>query len=539
MDGSLLSAYVNELEALRVHGREFAREYPDIASRLDIGPQRSRDPHAERVIESTAFLAGRIRLMIEENAAEVPAAMLAVLAPTLVEPVPSLATIELVGGSESQAVPRGTRFDFYSGGQAMVCMTTTMDTVAYPGTVTVKRIEGTNHADGLSLKFSTRPTGRVVFCVGNDELSAAGLIDALDNDLASIEYVPPDGDPVPLPPTRIVFHGFPNNEAALPVYPNVHPAYRVVGEFLAFPEKFRFVSIRGMRYQANSEIRFYFKQPLPFEGQLPRDLISVNKVPAINMWPSTATPFDIVGRELEYPVRVDALRYRTVECHAVRHVEMFDPNGGKPQRIDPIVGHGEVLGTQVRWGTRRSLSRAGGEIMMYFRGLDYRQIGQQRFLVAPHVYASNRDIAQRVRAGARLTPTESLADWRGRLVGAPSSYMPAIASKGSIEGLISYVRSSASSLILQGGDGLLRDYLRSYPGGASAGWIDGLKAVDFEAVASGGGGSRPEAGVSINVTYDGERYRATSRAMVRRVLGGLFDSQRGINRVEEVVVNTT
>ncbi len=538
MDASLLSAYVGELEALRVHGREFAREYPDIASRLDIGPQRSRDPHAERVIESTAFLAGRIRLMIEENAAEVPAAMLAVLAPTLVEPVPSLATIELVGGTEAHAVPRGTRFDFYSGGQALVCMSTTMDTAAYPGSVTVRRVEGGGrYADGLSVKFSVRPSGRVVFCVGNDELSAASLLDALERDLAGIAYVPPEGSPVPLPISRVAFHGFSNAEAALPVYPGVHPAYRVVGEFLAFPEKFRFISIRGMRYQANSELRFYFKRPLPFEGQLPRDLLSVNKVPAINLWASTATPFDIVGRELEYPVRVDALRYRTVECHGVRHVEMFDPGGGKPERIDPIIGHGEVLGTPVRWGTRRGFSRAGGEIMMYFRGLDYWQIGQKRFLVAPHVYASNRDIAQRVRAGARLTPTESLADWRARLVSAPSAYIPAISSRGSLEGLISYVRSSVSRLVSQGGEGLLRDYLRSFPGGANAGWIDGIKGLDFEAVASASG-RRPEAGVSINITYDGERYRATSAAMVRRVLGGLFDSQRGINRTEEVVIRT-
>lgn len=536
MDSSLLSAYVSELEALRVHGREFANEFPDIASRLDIGPQRSRDPHAERVIESTAFLAGRIRLMIDENSAEVPSAMLSVIAPTLVEPVPSLATIELVGGAESQAVPRGTRFDFYSGGQALVCFATTMDSVAYPGSITLKRLESSRlGGDGLSVRFGARPAGRVVFCVGNDELSAASLLDAFDNDLSGIEYVPPGGQPVPIPTSRIVFHGFTGSEAALPVYPNVHPAYRVLCEFLSFPEKFRFLSIRGLRYQANSEVRFRFRRPLSFQGQPPRDLLSVNKVPAINLWAGTATPFDIVGRELEYPVRVDALRYRTVECHGVRYVDMFDPGGGKPERIDPIIGLGEVVGSPVRWGTRRGHSRAGGEIMMHFRGLDYHQLGQKRFLVTPHVYASNRDIAQRVRAGARLTPTEGLADWRAQLVGAPSRYIPPTASRGSLEGLIAYVRSSLSGLVANGGVALLRDYLRSYPGGTGAGWVNGLTGVDFESVATVSSG-RPDSGVSIVLSYDGERHRATSRALVRRVLGGLFDSQRGINRTEEVVV---
>jgi len=68
LDNRLLSAYVAELTALRSHGREFAEAYPDIASRLDIGERQSRDPQVERVVESSAFLAARLRRMIEESA---------------------------------------------------------------------------------------------------------------------------------------------------------------------------------------------------------------------------------------------------------------------------------------------------------------------------------------------------------------------------------------------------------------------------------------------------------------------------------------
>ena len=52
--------YLRELEWLRVEGASFAKRYPNIASRLDIGLAESADPHVERLIESVAFLTGRV-----------------------------------------------------------------------------------------------------------------------------------------------------------------------------------------------------------------------------------------------------------------------------------------------------------------------------------------------------------------------------------------------------------------------------------------------------------------------------------------------
>ena len=92
---------------------------------------------------------------------------------------------------------------------------------------------------------------------------------------------------------------------------------------MVFPEKFRFVSITGLPLESGSEIRFRFSRRLVLPPVLPPDLITVNRVPAVNMWPTAASPFDITGRQLEYPVRADALRYRTVECHSVESVEIY------------------------------------------------------------------------------------------------------------------------------------------------------------------------------------------------------------------------
>ena len=54
IDDALLASFTGELEALRRHGAEFARLYPDIASELDVDGRRSRDGNVERIVQSTA-----------------------------------------------------------------------------------------------------------------------------------------------------------------------------------------------------------------------------------------------------------------------------------------------------------------------------------------------------------------------------------------------------------------------------------------------------------------------------------------------------
>ena len=547
IDSQFLDAYVAELEALRVHGRDLAQTYPGIAARLDIGPSRSRDPHVERVVESAAFLAARLRRMIEAGAAELPMAALSILAPVLVEPLPSMALLDLQGGNEPRNVPRGTRFDYELGGRALVCFSTTMALTVAPLALRLRRMEPSGGSpDGIGIRIGGRPPARLLLCLGSNELSAAVLMDALDQALAAVELVAPGReDPVPVPRSCLRIHGFARDEAALPVRPAVHRAHRVVTEFMVFPEKFRFISLTGLPLVSGSEIRLRFSRPLRLPSPLPPDLITVNRVPGVNLWRSAATPFDIDGYRLEYPVRVDSPRYRTdsprrrtVECHSVESVDLYGSGGGKAIRLDPVMGLGEVRGTAIRWGVRRVVSRTSGEVLLYFQGLDYRDLGRPRLLAAPTVMASNRDVAQHTQAGTQLRPLDGLGGWRGSLAGTPTPYRPAIVESRAMEMLVGFLRSNMSGLAGESRRGLLREYLKRFPGAEEAGWIDGIGSVTLRPVASVREGL-PQPGLAVAIAFDGERHRATSQAMVKRVLGELFDSQRGINRVEDVVVQST
>ncbi len=538
IDSQLVDAYVAELQALRDDGRELAASYPAIASRLDIGPRPSRDPSVERMVQSAALLTARLRLMVESQASEIPLAILSMIAPAITEPVPSMGMLELVGGSEPQLIRRGTRFDFHAGGQALACFATTMDVFAGNAALEVQRLgPAGRYVDGLALRIRGATGGQPLFCLGADELGAAALIDAIDTSLAAVEVALPNGQTRHLPPSALRFHGFAPEEAALPSRPAGHRAHRVVIEYLVFPAKFRLISISSVATPPGTEIRLLFSAPLPLAAANVRNLVSTNCVPVVNLWPASGTPFEISGRVLEHPVRVDALRYRSVECHSVQSVSMYD-GAGELHALDPVVGLGDVRDTSVRWGARRTMANNVAEVLVHFEGLDYARLGQEALFAVPSVLASNRDIAERVPAGARLAAVDSAGDWAGRLVTAPTRYRPAVVGPAATQRLIGYLQSSMGSF----GGGprkqhMLRDYLKHFPGAENAGWINGLGPLAFRQIATVRG-TEPQPGLALIVDYDKRESRTVSAAMVKRVLALLVDSQRGLNKVEEIIVRT-
>ena len=535
IDVRLLRAYIAELESLRTHGREFAAAYPDIANRLDVGPRTSRDPHVERVIESAAFISARLRLAIDSAATELPLSILAVLAPTLVEPVPPMALVELSGGINPQKVPRGSRFDGSIAGRP-ICFRTTMPIVVTPMTVrTELTAGGVDYASGIDLHIGgfSAPDPLVLYVGSNDRTSAV-LLDAMDDHLVSLSVVMPDGARRRLSPQRTLHVEYLSSEhAALPVRRTVHPAHRVLTEFLVFPDKFRFITLRGVDLPPDSILEFRFRIPLDLSPPIPRDLITVNRVPMINLWSSAGAPINVDGRRLEYPVTVDTVRYRTVNCHSVESIELVSSSAKEPEEIDPIVALGDVRGTKIRWGVRRALTRQGSEVMLYFQGLDYREVARERILAIPKVLASNRDMAQHLQAGAVMMPQDGLGLWRGRLVMPPTPPVNEPLNNQAMMYLIGFLRSGISGLISDTRSGALRDFLKSFPGGERTAWINSLGGATLEPITALRRG-QPQAGVAVRVHYDAADQPTTSRATVRRVLGQLFESQRGLNRVEEM-----
>src|SRR5439155_706966 len=94
MRDDLLAYYERELTFLRQLGAEFAERYPKIAGRLVLEEDKCEDPHVERLIEAFAFLAGRIHRKLDDELPEITEALLSVLYPHYLAPIPSMSIVQ-------------------------------------------------------------------------------------------------------------------------------------------------------------------------------------------------------------------------------------------------------------------------------------------------------------------------------------------------------------------------------------------------------------------------------------------------------------
>src|SRR4051812_30908106 len=95
MGDELLPYYQRELAAIRRLGADFAEAYPAAAQRLRLGPDQAEDPHVERVIEAFAYLSARIRHKLDDDFPELTDALLSVLYPHYLSPIPSMAILQV------------------------------------------------------------------------------------------------------------------------------------------------------------------------------------------------------------------------------------------------------------------------------------------------------------------------------------------------------------------------------------------------------------------------------------------------------------
>src|SRR5947208_2683560 len=107
MSQALCPYYERELRFIRRMAGDFARQYPREAGRLGLEADRSTDPHVERMIEAFALLAARVHLKLDDEFPELTDAMLGVLYPHYLAPVPSLAMVQFDVGPGQADSPTG------------------------------------------------------------------------------------------------------------------------------------------------------------------------------------------------------------------------------------------------------------------------------------------------------------------------------------------------------------------------------------------------------------------------------------------------
>lgn len=403
------SLYERELFAIRQLAGEFARERPKIADRLLLTHEtgESIDPHVERLIQAFAFLTARIRLKIEDDFPELTSALLGVLYPHYLAPIPSIGIAEFAldparGPAESGYVlPRHTPLSSRPV-NGVRCRFRT----AYPVKLWPIRVESARYVtapfpsdfslprglrdqvSALALTLRTRndlpfpalqKTGleRLRFHLAGDGRTVGQLYELIFNHAAKVVlHAPSTGKQVVLSPeAALAVVGFDREEGLLPYPAQSFPGYRLLTEYFAFPRKFHFVDIAGFASEelagAGDRIELYILfrdlHDPGLDGLATRtrsESFRLGCTPIVNLFSQVADPIRLTHERTEYRVVPDV---RSPDAHEVYSIESVDGTDLESDRVvhyEPFFAcrHGNSAETPpAYWYMRRERSPRAGD----------------------------------------------------------------------------------------------------------------------------------------------------------------------------------
>lgn len=359
MTDRLLPYYNQELEFLRRFGAQFAAEHPKIAGRLRLGDDLSDDPHVSRIVESFALLAARTRLKIDDDFPEITQALLSVLYPHYLSPLPSTAIVEfsldprqadLVGGytiAQSAGVETESTVDGicqFRTAYPVKLFPIEIKRASYrgqpfrcPPSPRVGKSEAVLHLELASLRSSVPVSdmsiGRLRFFIRGLSQVAMDLYELIHNDCVEVLLARSIDDPQPvrLPPTVIGRVGFAADEGLLPLMPRSFGGFRLLTEYFSAPEKFMFFDIEGIEKQRlagfGDQLHVFIllkRHVSDIESFAASDTIRLGCTPMVNLFEHRAEPIRVNHGSPEYRIIPDARQPRAFEVHSVIKVTALD-----------------------------------------------------------------------------------------------------------------------------------------------------------------------------------------------------------------------
>lgn len=349
----ILPYYETELTALRKLSREFAGRYPKIASRLLLEGDVCEDPHVERLIESFAFLTGRIHKKLDDDFPQITEALLSVLYPHFLRPVPSMSIAQLApaAGAELstvQRIARGTELLTRPVHGVPVHYRTAYPVDVWPVQVAEARFEPIERSsfavEGADIVATVRirlaplgqaplkqlPIRRLRFYLDGESPLVHAMHELLLNSVAAVT-VSGTGSESMLPPLQLgddCVHavGFDESEGLLDYEPRSFLGYRLIQEYFALPEKFLFVDVSGLdfsRFAGPVDLRFHlhaFGRPeraARLEQTVGKDSFRLHCTPIVNLFRQQAEPIRLTHELHEYPVIPDIRRPLGMEVYSV------------------------------------------------------------------------------------------------------------------------------------------------------------------------------------------------------------------------------
>ena len=359
MSNSLFYYYNRELDALRGLAGAFAEANPKIAGRLRLTQGAVDDPHVARLLDGVAFLSARAQQRLDDELPEITDALLGVLYPHYLAPVPAAAIMQLTARPDLRVpvtIPAGTAIETDPIRGEPCRFRTAYNTTLWPVTIESVALTGLPLAAPANARAKgARSTLRIVLRTADPEMSFAELgLDCLrvflrgplEQSLSLYELLcghmvgaaladgPNDDRPTLLPPSILQPAGFAPEEALYPWPERSFAGFRLLTEYFALPEKFMFVDLNGLdartmlQDSCRIELFLYFDVARPeLERRLLPDCLALGCTPMVNLFRKQCEPVRLDHQRTEYPVVPDNRRPRAMEVWSVTQVRELRGDG--------------------------------------------------------------------------------------------------------------------------------------------------------------------------------------------------------------------
>jgi type VI secretion system protein ImpG len=607
--------FERELAHLRSAAREFADEFPKVGvGRLGLDREPCPDPYVERLLEGFAYLAARIQLKIDAEFPRFTQNLLETVYPHYLAPTPSMVVARffpdraqpaLAGG---HVIPRGTSLRGQVGkGERTPCeYRTGAPLTLWPVEVEEARYYGAE-VRVLGLEALPGPIARARSAVRLRLRALANLtFDAIEMDAlrlfvsglgsvgarlyaglvgrtCGVVVRPVEDEPTPNPgmapaDARVHPAGFDAAEALIPYDHRSFQGYRLLHEYFAFPQRFMFIEVTGLRRAlaqcrtpvADLILAMDAEDPA-LEGAVDASCLVPGCVPAINLFPRRADRIFVSERSSEFHVVVDRTRPADFEVYRVLGVTGYEA-GGQETVFRPFYSSMDqdaegvggaffstfrtprVISEREKRSGRRS-SYAGSEVYVSLVDASSAPYSMDLKQLAVETLCTNRDLPLLMPVGVGTTdftleigaPVSSV-----RVVAGPTPPRASHAEGEFAWRLISHLSLNHLSLSdgperagPQAGAAALREILRLY-----ADWsdpavrkqVEGVRSVRTQPVVRRVPTPGPIAfarGLEVTVTMDESAFEGSGCFLLGKVLEQFFARYVSLNSFTETVIRST
>ncbi|PZO12996.1 MAG: type VI secretion system baseplate subunit TssF [Betaproteobacteria bacterium] len=369
MDPRLLQFYIQELAHVRDTGAEFAARFPKVASRLAMDATEVQDPYVERLLEGFAFLTARVQLRLNEEFPRFTEQLLNCISPNFLAPVPAMGVVQLNPNHSDVALKKGISLSAGTVLQSQVAKginTPCKFRVGHSLTLWPLVIQAIEHgpfkAHMPTMRGGKQPRSALLVTIENstnsalsqlplDELDfhvscgdeyAYALLERLCHQTVSVGIRAPeqvDWQWLPLPCVAAL--GLDDSQALLPVHSNQFSGMRLLQEFFAFPARFLFFRVQGLRrflascQHSTFQLAFCFAEPnTELDRVVGVDSLALNCTPVVNLFEQNCDRVLLDERLHEVQVQPNRSKPHDFEVHSVLGVQGYGQN--KVQELPPL-----------------------------------------------------------------------------------------------------------------------------------------------------------------------------------------------------------